>query len=199
MNGIEKITARIASDAEAEASRIAAEAASQAAEISLKWDETARARYAEVISARNAERRAKASRAVAAAETEIRKSVLALKQESVSAAFSRALELIAGLPEPEYVDFLARSAAKAAVTGSEEVVFSARDRDSVGAKAVEAANALLAARGLPGELKLSPAAREMAGGVVVRSGDIETNCSVETAAASLRDELASQLAGTMFS
>jgi V/A-type H+-transporting ATPase subunit E len=199
MNGIEKITARIASDAEAEASRISSEAASQAAEIALKWDDTARAKYAEVVSARNAERRAKASRAVAAAETEIRKSVLALKQESVSDAFRRALELIGELPEDKYVDFLARSAAKAAVTGGEELVFSAADRDRFGAKAVAAANALLAERGLPGELKLSSETRAMAGGVIVRSGDIETNCSVETAAASLRDELASQLAGTMFS
>ena len=98
MNGIEKITARIASDAEAEASRIAAEAASQAAEISLKWDETARAKYAEVISARNAERRAKASRAVAAAETEIRKSVLALKQEMVADSFDPAVATLVKLP-----------------------------------------------------------------------------------------------------
>lgn len=199
MNGIEKITARIAADAEAEAARITAEAAAEAAEIAIKWDDAARARYAEVISARNAERQAAASRAVAAAETEVRKGVLALKQESVSDAFRRALELIGELPEDKYVDFLARSAAKAAVTGREELVFNERDRSSVAAKAVEAANALLKERGLPGELTVSSDTRPVTGGLIVRSGDIETNCSVETAAASLRDELASQLAGTMFS
>lgn len=199
MNGIEKITARIAADAEAEAAKIAAEASAEAAEISIRWNDAARARYAEVISARNAERRAASSRAVAAAETDIRKSVLALKQESVSDAFKRALELIEELPEDKYVDFLARSAAKAAVTGGEELVFNERDKASVAAKACDAANALLKERGLPGGLTVSGATRAIAGGLIVRSGDIETNCSVETAPAALRDELASQLAGTMFS
>ncbi len=198
MNGIQNITARITSDAEAEAKRIAADAAEQAAEISLKWDDKAREEYASVISARNAERSAAAARSVAAAETEIRKSVLALKQQGVSDAFDRAMELIGQLPEPEYTAFLARSAAAAASTGREVLIFNERDRGSVAQKAADEANRLLAERGLPGALTVSDETRAISGGVIVRAGDIETNCSVETAAASLRSELASLIAGTMF-
>lgn len=198
MNGIQNITARITSDAEAEAKRIAGEAAAKAAEISLKWDDRAREEYASVISARNAERSAAAARSVAAAETEIRKSVLALKQQSVSDAFDRAAELIGQLPKPEYTAFLARSAAAAASSGREVLIFNERDRGTVAQDAADEANRLLAARGLPGELTVSDETRAISGGVIVRAGDIETNCSVETAAASLRSELASLIAGTMF-
>lgn len=198
MNGIDKITARITSDAEAEAARITGEAAENAAEISLKWDDTAREEYASVIRERNSARAAETARTIAAAETDIRKSVLSLKQQSVSDAFDRALELIAALPEDKYIDFLARSAAGASVSGHEELIFNDRDRNTVAQRAADAANAILSGRGLPGNLTVSTVSRKITGGVIVRDGDIETNCSVETAAAALRDELASQLAGTMF-
>ena len=82
-------------------------------------------------------------------------------KESVSDAFKRALELIEELPEDKYVDFLARSAAKAAVTGGEELVFNERDKASVAAKACQAANALLKERGLPGGLTVSGATRAL--------------------------------------
>ena len=199
MKGTEKIIAHIQADADAQADAILAQAEHQCAGIRQKYEDKAREVYAEKIRAGVKANQDRLESMERLAKMEGRKAVLALKQESVSDAFRRALELIAELPEDKYVDFLARSAAKAAVTGREELVFNERDRASVAAKACDAANALLKERGLPGGLTVSSDTRPVTGGLIVRSGDIETNCSVETAAAALRDELASQLAGTMFS
>ena len=69
------------------------------------------------------------------ARLEAKKSILNMKQETVSRAFELAKGKIAELPERDYVAFLAREASEAAVSGQEEVIFCERDR-----KAVKAAN-----------------------------------------------------------
>ena len=132
------------------------------------------------------------------ARLEAKKSVLNMKQEAVSRAFDLAKDKIAELPERDYVAFLAREAAEAAITGQEEVIFCERDRKSVGAKAVKAANELLAAKGMPGLLTLSDATRDMAGGLMLKQGDIEVNCTVDTLLDLTRDELAARVADVLF-
>ena len=89
-------------------------------------------------------------------------------------------------------------AGEAAVTGQEEVVLNARDAAAVGAKAVKAANELLAKRSLPGMLTLSAETREMSGGLVLKQGDIEVNCTVDTLLDLSRGELAARVAEVLF-
>ena len=132
------------------------------------------------------------------ARLEAKKSILGMKQETVSRAFDLARERIAELPERDYIAFLAREAAEAAITGQEEVIFCERDRKSVGAKAVKAANELLSARGVPGTLTLSDDTREMSGGLMLKQGDIEVNCTVDTLLDLSRGELAAQVAQVLF-
>ena len=62
------------------------------------------------------------------AEMEARKSILALKQEMVDAAFAAALERICTMPQADYVAYLAKLAAQAATTGTEVLVFNAKDQ-----------------------------------------------------------------------
>ena len=130
------------------------------------------------------------------ARLEAKKSILNMKQEAVSRAFELAKDKIAELPERDYIGFLAREAAGAAITGQEEVIFCERDRAAVGAKAVRAANELLAARGMPATL--TDATREMAGGLILKQGDIEVNCTVDTLLDLTRGELAARVAEVLF-
>jgi len=53
-------------------------------------------------------------------------------------------------------------------------------------------------RGLYGKLTVSEETRDIQGGVIVKQGDIEANCSVETLTELCRSELASQVADLMF-
>ena len=100
-------------------------------------------------------------------------------------------------PEPAF------TAAFTAWDGSTEgdvdtLILSAADRESLGEKIVAAANALAAKRGLPGELKLSDKTRDMAGGVVLRQGDIEVNCTLDSLLELSRGSLDAEVARILF-
>ena len=137
------------------------------------------------------------------------------------------MKKLLSLPEEEYVDLLARLAVRSASTGREEILLNSRDREAVGAKVVARANQILAqgvAPDLPEELKASKAGqiiekvvtgasallqgtamlslaretRPIAGGLVLRDGNVEVNCAFETLLRLLREEMAAQVAGVLF-
>lgn len=84
--------------------------------------------------------------------------------------------------------------AQAAVTGDEEVLLNGRDRDTVGPAAVKAANETLGA----GRLTLAADAGNFAGGLILRRGNIEVNCTVELLVELCRADMSAQLAGVLF-
>ena len=187
MNGIEKITGRIEADAQEQAKAIAAEAEAKCAEIRADYDKQAQDQYWDRV-----------QRMGRLAEMEARKSVLALKQEMVDAAFAAALDKICTMPQADYVAYLAKLAAQAATTGTETLVFNAKDQAACGQAVVDAANALLAQQGNSGRLTMSQATRDLRAGFVLQQGDIEVNCAVETIAELCRSDLAAQVAEVLF-
>lgn len=198
MTGIEKITARILADAKAEADAIKAQSDAECAGIRAENERRAEERYEKLVSEGEKETEQRASRMERTASLEAKKGVLSAKQQSVSRAFELAKEKIAALPEADYVAFLARQAAAAALTGEETVILCEEDRDKLGEKIVKAANELISAAGKKGELKLSGEARPMSGGLVLKRGDIEVNCTVDTLLDLGRGELAAQVAEVLF-
>ena len=198
MKGIDKITSRIIADAEAECRDVKRESDERCAAVRAENEKRAQDEYWRLVREGVKDTEQRVQRMDRTARLEAKKSVLNMKQEAVSRAFDLAKDKIAELPERDYVAFLAREAAEAAITGQEEVIFCERDRKSVGAKAVKAANELLAAKGMPGLLTLSDATRDMAGGLMLKQGDIEVNCTVDTLLDLSRGELAAQVAQVLF-
>lgn len=198
MKGIDKITSRIIADAEAECRDVKRESDERCAAVRAENEKRAQDEYWRLVREGVKDTEQRVQRMDRTARLEAKKSVLNMKQEAVSRAFDLAKYKIAELPERDYVAFLAREAAEAAITGQEEVIFCERDRKSVGAKAVKAANELLAAKGMPGLLTLSDATRDMAGGLMLKQGDIEVNCTVDTLLDLTRDELAARVADVLF-
>ena len=198
MKGIDKITSRIIADAEAECRDVKRESDERCAAVRAENEKRAQDEYWRLVREGVKDTEQRVQRMDRTARLEAKKSVLNMKQEAVSRAFDLAKDKIAQLPERDYVAFLAREAAEAAITGQEEVIFCERDRKSVGAKAVKAANELLAAKGMPGLLTLSDATRDMAGGLMLKQGDIEVNCTVDTLLDLTRDELAARVADVLF-
>ena len=198
MNGIEKISNRLVADAEAEIAALNAETQARCDEIRTEYEQKAQEEYQSRMAEGVKTAETRLQRLGSAAEMEAKKSILAFKQEMVAKAFDEAEKTLAALPEERYVSFLAAQAAAAAASGSEELVFNARDKAAVGAKVAKAANALLEGRGIPGALKVSAETREITGGVIVRQGNIEVNCAVETLVQLRRSELASQVAEILF-
>ena len=198
MKGIDKITSRIIADAEAECRDVKRESDERCAAVRAENEKRAQDEYWRLVREGVKDTEQRMQRMDRTARLEAKKSVLNMKQEAVSRAFDLAKDKIAELPERDYVAFLAREAAEAAITGQEEVIFCERDRKSVGAKAVKAANELLAAKGMPGLLTLSDATRDMAGGLMLKQGDIEVNCTVDTLLDLTRGELAARVAEVLF-
>ncbi len=227
MKGIEKITARIEQDANADIAAQMKAAEEKAAAIRSQYEAQAREETAKA--AENAEKAALqlVERAESAARMDAKKLTLSAKQECIDKAFAQAAKGLITLPEEEYVDLLARIAARSAQTGREEVLLNQRDRDAVGAKVVSRANQILAksvAPNLPQELKSSKAGkiidkvvtganavlqgtamltlaqetRDITGGLILRDGNVEINCAFETQLRLLREEMAADVAKVLF-
>jgi len=198
MNGIEKITARIAADAEAENRAVREASEQRCAHIRAEYEKKARAEYEAIIQDGARENEQCASRIARTASLEAKKSVLAMKQQVISEVFELAKGKIISLPEQDYIEFLARQASEAAITGEEEVILNAADRLRCGARVVEAANELLSKRGMHSGLTLSKSDRQMSGGLIVKQRDIEVNCTVDTLLELSRGELAARVAEVLF-
>ncbi|MBQ9734008.1 MAG: V-type ATP synthase subunit E, partial [Clostridia bacterium] len=83
--------------------------------------------------------------------------------------------------------------------GEEELLFSTADRAAVGAAVVKQANARAKQLGKRGTMALSEETAEIPGGFIMRSGNIETNCAVDTLVKMHRAALSSQVAEILFS
>ena len=195
MKGTEKLIAHIQADAKAQADAILTQAEQQAAAIRDDFDKQAEGVYAAQIRAGVKSIQAQVDGEARIARMEGRKSLLAEKQQLVKESFRKAQEQIVSLPAEQYVPFLARLAAKAAVTGDEEIVLNAADRERYGEKILAAANALL---GEKGALRLSERTGDFAGGLILRRGAIEANCTVELLVELSQSELSAQVAQLLF-
>lgn len=198
MKGTEKIIAHIRADGDAEAKKIIDAASKQAEEKRAESFKAALSEYEKLMQAGNAECEDILSGSRRIAEMEAKKSVLSVKQEMISAAFDAAREEIVNMPRDKYTQFLARMAAEAAVGGMEEIVLNARDKAEVGKAVCKAANELLSAKGTPGKLTVSEETADISGGVIVRFGGIETNCSIDALIRQRRSGLSTEVAAALF-
>ena len=198
MNGIEKIIAHLEADAQTEINALNAETQSKCDEILAQARVEADAAYEARMKAGKSEVALQEERLASAAELEEKKAILAFKQSLVKETFAAAEKQIASLPEADYVAFLARLADRAADSGEEELIFNSRDAAAIGKKVVCEANKLLKARGVHGGLTLSEETRNISGGVILRHGNIESNCSIAALLDAERSTLATPVAELLF-
>ena len=140
MEGIEKITAKIAQDAQAEISRLMAEADEKVGAIQAEARAQAQREAAEIEARGRSAAGERLERLSSASQMERRKLELAAKQEVLGEAFALALEKLCTLPEKEYISLLAKLALEASSSGKEQLIFSKKDRATVGKQVVMAAN-----------------------------------------------------------
>lgn len=193
MNGLDKIIARMEADTRVECDALAANAAGNADAILRDYqaqaDAVARdsAQRAETQAAEHLEHLNGSSQLVC------RQRVLAAKQQLIDEAFARTAQALTALPQADYIDLLASLAAENG-SGDEELLLSKTDRDAVGAAVVEAANAKK-----PGAaFRLSEETRDTGGGLVLRRGRVELNCSFTEKLRQLRQEESSAVAQLLF-
>ena len=200
MNGSENIIAKISDECAAEVSAIGAEAEAKVAEIAAACEKKAQDEYSAIVAKGISDAETRVKRLDSVAVLDSKKTVLAAKQELVDLAFSRAAEMAAELPPDEYVAFLASLAAKAAEAGDEKIILSPSDRTRYGKSVCMKANELLAAEGRTASLTLSERTADISGGLILLldSGDVEVNCSIDTLVAAARHDLAAKVAEVLF-
>ena len=226
MEGIEKITAKIAQDAQAEISRLMAEADEKVGAIQAEARAQAQREAAEIEARGRSAADERLERLSSASQMERRKLELAAKQEVLGEAFALALEKLCTLPEKEYISLLAKLALEASSSGKEQLIFSKKDRATVGKQVVMAANDALVkerAPSLPEEvakskvgafvdklvhnttavvtgtgLTLSEETRDIKGGFIMVDGDVEINCAFETLVRLQREQMEKKVANVLF-
>lgn len=227
MNGIEKITARIAADASQEAAAILIQAQREANAILADAANQTAAMSEEILMRGRKAAEERLERLQSAAHMETRKLKLAAKQEVLGEAFEKALNDLCSLPDDQYIALLTDLVVKASSTGKESLIFSLRDRTRIGRQVVTAANERLVKDRAPelpsavadtkvgaflgrvvnnttaivtgaGLLTLSEETRDMTGGFVMVDGDVEINCTFETLIRLEREKLEKEIAQILF-
>ncbi len=193
MNGLEKITERIARDGRAEVDAILAEAGKRIEVAQAGFKAQAAQLTADAEDKRRRDAAERLERLAGSADMERRQMLLGAKQGCIDDAFAKAAEALRALPADQYVALLAKLAVENG-TGAEALILSQADHDAVGPAVVAAANAAK-----PGAaFTLADETRELGGGVVLKKGPVEINCAFDTALRQLRQELASDVAHVLF-
>ena len=193
MNGIEKITQRIASDAQAEIDRILGDARDEAARITANYRAQADAEAQELADKNERAAAEQEERLISAAQMKASRLQLAAKQEMVEKAYIQALDKLCAMPKEQYVDVLAKLLVEASSNGKEEAVFSKEDREQVGKAAVEKANQLSGK-----QLRLSEEWLPIRGGFILKDKNVEVNCTFETLVRLQKAETAGAVVKTLF-
>ena len=195
---LEAIVDKILKDARERTSRIEGESRAKIQSIQSQCEETVRA--LQEASRKRAERLAEdqRKRLLSMAELDIRKEVLALKQEMIETAFEKAISQLLEGDEERYSALLKKLILDANLEGDEELILNQGDREKMGDGFIRELNETFLKVGKKGGLRLSPESRPIRGGVILRRGRKEVNCSVESIIYSKRDELEAIVARILF-
>ena len=221
INGLNKITDKILSEAQAKADKILADAQAECDRINAEYAERAEKIRFEIST--EAEKRGMeyVARIRSTAATSKRNLLLQTKSDLIDGVFAGVLEQTRILELEKYNEILIGllSAAlleqieseeisrtlygeeEALAPDSYEVLFNQRDRDRSGKAVVEGVQKHLAGKVSAEKLaRLALASQTVAidGGLVLRCGSVESNCSLSILFAQLRESLESEVARTLF-
>ncbi len=221
INGLEKITEKILSEANEKAEQILVAAEAESKKIADSYAERAEEIRERISSAAERDGKDMVSRAKSSAATAKRNAMLTARAELIDGVFDGALATALALPQAEYIDLLTGLLCAAlteqleaeynsrTLYGEEEamepevyeVLMNARDRERCGAAVVAGATKKLSGKVAADrlqKLKLSDKTVSIDGGLILRYGDIESNCSFSLLFAQLREELETEVSHCLF-
>ena len=195
---LQKILERIQKDAQSEVDRIKGRASATADEILKKAQAEAEALKAQALEDAKNEAKQRGERIVATASLDLRKALLAEKQNAIDTAFQAAVDILVKMGDAEYRKIIRDMILPNVQTGDEEIILSERDKARLGDDFAQEINHQLAQSGKKGELIISQDTYDIVGGFVLRRGQIELNSSFESLFKSSRGDLESEVAKILF-
>ena len=219
MTGLEKVTGKILADAEADAREILERAEAECAAIREKYAAMTEAELETLREQSDRECQALIVRARSSAAMAKRNAILEARAAMLNEAYAAAEKQVRSMSGEQYLDLLQkmlRSAMKRQLEGEAdsmrlygedispqayEVVLNSRDRGSYGDKLMAAYRAGFGAK-LPAsaleKLRLAPDTAPIDGGLILRCGPVEINCSLAMLMAENRRETEAKVSRILF-
>ena len=219
MTGLEKVTGKIIADAEADAREILDRADAECAAIRQKYGEEREAQLDALREQSDRECQAHIVRARSTAAMTKRNAVLEARAAILNEAYAAAEKQVRSMNGEQYLELLGkllRSSLKRQLEGeadslrlygedispaSYEVILSNRDRDYYGERLMTAFRAGLGSKFSPAamkKLRLSEETAPIDGGLILRAGLVETNCSLAMLMAETRRETETRVSRILF-
>lgn len=198
INGVERIAERILRDAQTEAAGIKKVADENCAVIDAQYEKQAKDAAASILEAAEKEAGEVIKRMKGEADMRARSALLEEKQALMQKAFEAAQQELLNMDEEKYRAFLVKLACRASVSGKEQLVLNAKDLARFGQALCDDVNKALAESGKTAQLTLCAEPAGIDGGCKLRSGSVETNCSIGTLIDTQKDALVPQVAALLF-
>ncbi|MBE6557656.1 MAG: hypothetical protein E7661_01400 [Ruminococcaceae bacterium] len=219
MTGIEKVTGKILADARADAEAILQKADDTCAAVKAEYDARTKAEQDKLEEQANRECEALITRAKSSAAMAKRNVVLESRAALIAEAYATAEKEIRELPVDEYVDLLVKMLKGALLRQLEsereslelygedirpekyEVLLNRNDREMFGARLMEAIKHTQVGKismSVLDRVVLSSKDAKIDGGLVLRCGDMEANCSVGMMMAQVRRATEAKVNRTLF-
>lgn len=188
--GIEDIKKKILEDATRQKEEILAEAEKKAEEIRDEGRKTAEKRKEAILLKAKEEAAEERHTKITMERLESRKLQLTEKQKTIEKVFEKSLDMLVNHPDyNRFMETMLLTVAK----GGEELILSPKDLQRLGDGFLKKINETLET-----EITLSKETRDIAGGFILRTPEMEINESFEEKIRALRDELETEVARTLF-
>ena len=219
MTGLEKVTGKIIADAEADARVILDRAEAECAAVKEKYAAATEAELEKLREENDRECQSLIIRARSSAAMAKRNALLEARAALLDEAYALAERQIKNMNPEQYLDLLQkmlRSALKNQLAGEEEsmrlygediapaayeVILNSRDRDAYGETLLPAFKTGYGAR-LPetahAKLRLAAETAPIDGGIILRCGPVETNCSLSMLMTANRRETEARVSRILF-
>lgn len=219
MTGLEKVIGKIIADAEADAGEILDKARAECEEIKAKYAAETDAEIDKLTDECDRECQALIIRARSSAAMAKRNAILEARAKLIDDAYAAAEKQIKSMNGEQYLELLCkmlRSSLKNQLEAEAdslrlygedispatyEVVLNSRDREVCGEKLLAAYKAGYGAKLTPAvlaKLRLAPDTAPIDGGIILRCGPVETNCSLSMLLAANRRETEAKVSRILF-
>jgi len=132
------------------------------------------------------------------AQLENRKAVLQAKQQIIDEVFERAKTSLQNMPDEKYKSLIESMLLKSDLSGNEELIISEHDRNRITPEFIQKINDTLKGMGKEGNLRISKTFGNMIGGFILKSQDLEINCTFDSLIDMEREELETEIAKILF-
>jgi len=195
---IKDISEKIISDAKIQADKIIAKAEDNANNIKNKGRKEADNIKKTILYKINQEASLKKSKILTEANLGAKKTILSEKQKIMGDVFANALESILKLSNKEYQNFIKKLILDNIEKVDETIFIGDSDKNRISKVFIEDTNKEVEAKGKKGELKLSNSYLTIKGGIIIGSGAIRKNVSLELLLKNVREESETQVSKILF-